>query len=439
MNQRLHSECSLASAARGSSPRLGGLCLSLLISVSSCGSTDAEGVGASAGAAGTTVMVAGTAGIAANAGAGASDGRGGGGNGQGGGSGNSSNAGGGSAGSAASGGQTATGECTPPPVGSPLQKLSLTGCMNPTSPTQFAERAVLYEVNSPLWSDSADKQRAFVLPPGKTIHVKDCAASAGECLDSADTGKWVFPVGTVMLKNFSFNNKVVETRLFVRNDEETWIGYSYQWDVAQTEATIVADDGLRTMFDTGTGMVPWTYPSRHECMKCHNSAGGFTLGPETRQMNRIVGGTNQIDAIKSKNLFDTPPASPYQAALVPPLDNAPADSAALDKQARSYLHGNCAYCHRPDNFDLGMVNIDLRLDKTLKETKACNAMPVKGDQGAPNATVLSPGSPATSVLWLRMNTLDDQGRMPQIGTYKIHTDAVKLIGDWITGLESCPP
>ncbi len=129
------------------------------------------------------------------------------------------------------------------------------------------------------------------------------------------------------------------------------------------------------MVDSGSGMVSWTYPNRTDCMKCHNSAGGFTLGPETRQLNRTVGTSNQIDAFKAKNLFDTPPTAPYQAALVTPLSGAPANDAALDKQTRSYMHANCAFCHRPDDLDLGMVNIDLRLDKTLKQTNCATQTP----------------------------------------------------------------
>ena len=312
--------------------------------------------------------------------------------------------------------------------------------MSPTDKTKFATRVIPYEVNSPLWSDSADKQRGMVIPVGQTVHIKDCAVASADCTQGpADTGKWVFPVGTVMLKNFLFDNKLVETRLFVRHDEQTWVGYSYQWDEAQTDATIVPDGRRAVMFNTGTRTVPWNYPSRTDCMKCHNPAGGSTIGPETRQMNRMVGGTNQIDTLKALNLFDKAPTAPYQAALVTPLAaGTPADNAALDKEARSYMHANCAFCHRPDDIDLGLVNIDLRLDIALKDTKLCNADPVKGDQGVPTAKLLTAGQPAQSIAWLRMNAQPDMGRMPQIGTYQVHTAAVKLIGDWITSLKTCP-
>jgi len=436
MNHPLRGERALASFALG---------VALSISVA-CGANDPGANGsagaAAAGAAGSSAL-AGTAGVSSGGPGGSSSAGSSGAGTHAGGGGTSGTSGtansGGSAGSGGSGGPSTPGDCTPPvDVDAPLEKLSQTGCMSPTDTKKFADRVVPYEVNSPLWSDSADKQRGFVLPPGKTIHVKDCTATPTECLDSADTGKWVFPVGTVMLKNFLFNDKLVETRLFVRHDEQTWVGYSYQWDETQTDATVIPDQRRRVMFDTGAGMVSWTYPNRTDCMKCHNAAGGGTLGPETRQLNRMVGNANQIDLFDAKNLFDKPPTKPYQEALVTPLVTAPADDAAVEKQARSYMHANCAFCHRPDDGDLGMVNIDLRLDRTLKQTNLCNADPVKGDQGVPTAKLLTPGDPSQSITWLRVNAAEDEGRMPQIGTYQVHTAGVKLLGDWITSIKTCP-
>src|SRR6185369_5513491 len=178
MNQ-LRSECSLASLA---------LCVGLFVSVSSCGSNDAPGAssGGSAGASAAGAGAAGTGGVSSAGMSGSSTGGASGGNTGGGGA--SSNGGAsGSGGSAGSGGQAGPGECTPPvDVDAPVEKLSLTGCMNPSDPTKFADRVIPYEVNSPLWSDSADKQRGFVMPAGKTIHIKDCAVTPAECLDSAD-------------------------------------------------------------------------------------------------------------------------------------------------------------------------------------------------------------------------------------------------------------
>ena len=78
------------------------------------------------------------------------------------------------------------------------------------------------------------------------------------------------------------------------------------------------------------------------------------------------------------------------------------------------------------------------LPRRLTSSNLCNADPVKGDQGVPTAKLLTPTNPAQSINWLRVNAPEDQGRMPQIGTYVIDTPAVKLIGDWITSIKTCP-
>ena len=58
--------------------------------------------------------------------------------------------------------------CAPPADPTqPHPTLAATGCMDTLAITRFASGAYGYEINSPLWSDLADKERAFVLPPGR--------------------------------------------------------------------------------------------------------------------------------------------------------------------------------------------------------------------------------------------------------------------------------
>jgi uncharacterized repeat protein (TIGR03806 family) len=333
--------------------------------------------------------------------------------------------------------------CTPPmDVFSPIETLSATGCVDPSDPRKPISSAVSYEVNSPLWSDSADKERAFVLPPGGAIHVRDCVANPSDCPGGiADDGRWDFPVGTVMIKIFMFDSKLVETRLFMHVDSDDWVGYSYEWDEAQTDAKIVSSDRVAVMFNTGTRSVAWHYPSQDDCLNCHNRAAGSTLGPETAQMNRVVGSVNQIDEFASLGLFENAPAKPYKQALVTPyagqLGSPPPDATA-EQKARSYLHANCAFCHRPDG---NFANFDLRYDTTLKNMDICNVGVEKGAiPSAPGKTkIMVPGDDMASVMWLRMNASDeDNGRMPQIASYVVDTDAVTVVGDWINSVSNCP-
>jgi hypothetical protein len=314
--------------------------------------------------------------------------------------------------------------------------------MDDVDVTHFASSAWGYEINSPLWSDVADKDRAFVLPPGGKIKVLTCATQPNGCLDAADDGKWVLPAGTTLLKNFGFDGKVVETRLLVALPNDTWVGYTYQWNEAQTGATLVASTGASVTFNTGARTVDWTYPSRRDCTECHTRSAGWSLGPETAQMNRVpvtagLGTQNQIDRFAAAGLFATAPAAPYKAALVMPYKGqlgSPPSSATVAERARSYLHANCAFCHRPDG---EFKTIDLRYDVTFKNTSLCNTIPAKGTQNVDGATNLTPGDPERSVIWLRMNTLE-LGRMPPLASYVLDHDAIALVGDWIEGIAACP-
>jgi cytochrome c551/c552 len=361
------------------------------------------------------------------------------------------------------------------PVGTalPICKLSATGCMDATDGTRFTAGAVPYEVNSPLWSDNAAKTRAFVLPAGGTIHVKNCQPDAGdaalaECVapnglpnGPADTGRWVFPVGTVMIKNFLFDGKLVETRLLMRVDADTavliqngtdWVGYNYAWNEAQTEATIVPNTRTAVAFNTGKHTVPWHYPNFLDCVGCHNAAVG-TLGPETAQMNRTVNGTNQIDSFVAMGLFDeTAPTKPYTAALVEPYANAalglqgPPAGATVEQEARSYLSANCGFCHRPDVNDQGF---DLRNSLSLFDTNICNLKQQNGIPGITDQTFveLEPGHHEVSAAWIRMNLaipdsdpdgMSDVGRMPTVSSFVVDPQATALVGSWIDSLTSCP-
>jgi hypothetical protein len=422
-------------------------------------------------------------------------------------------AGSGAAGSGTDGGGTAgsgafacptlpvPGTCAPPTdIRCPYQKLSQTGCIDanafsdPKIPIKMASVVVPYEVNSPLWSDGALKTRGMRLPTGGKIHVKDCTKNPTECqvLDpntlkccapTADDGKWVFPVGTVMVKNFMFPDtsrpsgyKLVETRLFIRLDHVVqiagvnteWVGYGYQWDDTQTDATIVgtlvdgSDTGVSAMFQvTPPGAtqktITWNYPSRHDCITCHapitpktTPTSGYTLGPETVQMNRVVAGDtmNQIDKFAGMGMFETAPGTPYKAALVTPYPVQNPGQSGLtpatgttDERARSYLHANCSFCHRPDGKWDGF---DVRFDVPFASTQLCGGTPGKGDQGVTGALLFTPKDPSTSVIYLRMTApasteaSGNTGRMPAIGSAVVDPQGTQLISDWIKSISTCP-
>ncbi|MEL7447998.1 MAG: PQQ-dependent sugar dehydrogenase, partial [Pseudomonadota bacterium] len=212
--------------------------------------------------------------------------------------------------------------------------LSETGCVDPGDVTQPAAGLIPYDVNAALWSDGADKRRWLAIPDGTTIDL------------DAD-GDFDFPIGTVLVKEFSFSGTPVETRLLMRHDDGLWGGYSYKWNEDLSDAALLPA-GEASVVDGG---VTWQYPSRAQCMQCHTQAAGFALGPEIAQLNRNFtypesGITaNQLETLEHIGMLTTPlPAATEDLHALAAVDDA---SFPVERRARGYLHANCAGCHRP--------------------------------------------------------------------------------------------
>ena len=244
--------------------------------------------------------------------------------------------GGGSGGSAATGCVvSATDEDQP-------MMLSQTGCINMADPAKPAAGLIPYAVRSALWSDGATKERFLRVPDGMKIHVLDCALEPMLCTDPGmggngeDDGHWDMPVGTVLVKNFSIEGKHVETRLLMHRSSINWKGFSYEWNDAQTDATLLPDntDGKDKPVGTAQPQQVWHYPSRTQCLTCHTKYAGRSLGPSTQQLNSDFayadGMMNQVEKFKALGLFDAPPKD---AAGYPD----PKGTDPLDARARSYI------------------------------------------------------------------------------------------------------
>ena len=299
--------------------------------------------------------------------------------------------------------------------------LTDTGCFADVPSASLADGILRYEVNSPLWSDGASKERALVLPPGGTIGY-------------TASGAWELPEGTILIKTFSIAKRL-ETRFLVRNGGE-WRGATYRWNDAQDEAHLLAGAATEDL-----GAQEWSYPSRGDCTGCHTKAAGGVLGLSTGQMNTshdVLGtGTeySQVGLLAALDYFDAPPPAPEDQL---PAFADPADaSASLQDRARAYLHANCAHCHVPGG--LANATIDLRFDTPLAATGACGAPAQQGDLGVPGAQIIAPGQPTKSTLLLRMKTLDGSVRMPPLASSVVDTQGVALIEAWIASLPGCTP
>jgi len=298
--------------------------------------------------------------------------------------------------------------------------LADTGCVDRANPAEPAAGMIPYGVNAPLWSDGADKVRYLALSANTSVTV------------DPDSGHWDLPPGTVLLKRFQVQDKLVETRLLMRHPDGVWAGYTYRWNDAGTVATRVTGGGT-----TELAGQTWSLPSEGQCMRCHTAAAGFSLGLTTAQLNgdfRTESGVtaNQLTTLEQRGVLAEPLGA--EPGLLPKLPSPADQSAPAAERARAYLDSNCSQCHQPGGpTPSGM---DLRYTTPLTQAGICNVAPAAGSLGISNARLVAPGSAAGSVLLARM-TRRDSFQMPPLGTNVVDAEGAALVGAWINGLASC--
>jgi uncharacterized repeat protein (TIGR03806 family) len=300
-------------------------------------------------------------------------------------------------------------------------QLSATGCVNPSNPAQPASGLIPYAPNAPFWSDGAVKERWIGLPDGQNISV-------------GTDGDWDFPNGTVLMKNFRLDDRLIETRLFMRHPDGVWAGYTYEWNAQGNDARLVRGGKQATI-----GGQTWIYPSEAQCLACHTQAAGDSLGLETRQLAFNIAypqtgrDAHQLVTLNAINTL-TPPIDDPANAL--PYPNPTGTAGTLAERARAYLHTNCSQCHRPDGPTPS--DMDLRYSTPLANTNACDAVPEHGNLDIADARLIAPGAPERSVMPARMNLRGNVNAMPPVGLgARVDTDGVKLIRDWIDSLAAC--
>lgn len=296
-----------------------------------------------------------------------------------------------------------------------------TGYVLPESPWQPVSCFIPYDINAPFWSDGAEKERWFAIPDGTQIRIES-------------DGNWIFPVGSVLIKQFSLGNQIIETRLLIRHSDGRWLGYTYEWNDTQTDATLVSGR-LTEQVENQT----WIYPSGSECLKCHTTAAGRSLGLETGQMNRsftypsTARTANQLTTLESVGML-APSLPDIPANLIAYPD--PEDKTQpLESRAKSYLHTNCAQCHRPGGPTPSTM--DLQYSVSLAQMNICNEVPIGTDLGITDARLIYPGHPDKSLIPLRMQRRDIQG-MPPLASSVMDSTGTELIDSWISEISTCP-
>lgn len=298
----------------------------------------------------------------------------------------------------------------------PLQ-LSDTGCVNASNPQQPASGLIPYAPSAPFFSDGAVKTRWLALPDGQRITI-------------GGDNDFTFPNGSVLMKNFSLGGQLIETRLFMRHTDGNWAGYTYEWNAGRTEATRVQGGKTVTI-----GGQTWDFPSESQCLQCHSSAAGRSLGLEIGTLNSDFGyptgrTANQLTTL---NFIDTLTPALTQPPSALPVIPDPAGTAPLGQRARAWLHSNCAYCHRPGGPT--PVSLDLRYTTALPNTQSCDVVPVNS-LGIANARIIAAGDAARSTLVARVNRTGTDA-MPPLSRHTIDTAGVTLLTNWVNGVPNC--
>lgn len=319
------------------------------------------------------------------------------------------------------------------------RRLSETGLYVTLSPLRPATGVAQYTVAAEPWSDHASSERWIGVPDGATI--------------ATDGREWRFPTNTVMVKTLSLE-KVAgdpQTRQYIETqtlhyDGHEWRPYTYAWNDEQTDAELVEVTGRDRLVEIRDPTAPngmrhqlWRYASRAECQRCHNPWSGPLLGfrPENLVVHhgkQAANNTNTDDvssaigASEMESLFHPHPPELSTDRLVNPHDS----EASLEARARSYLHINCAHCHRANAG--GAVLSQMQRDLPLHEAALIAARPSQGDFGIRGAEVIAAGDPTRSVLWYRMAKLGG-GRMPHIGSSEVDRNGLRLMHRWIEQLD----
>ena len=298
------------------------------------------------------------------------------------------------------------------------------------------EGVVPYRLNTPLFSDYAEKLRFVKLPAGQAARY-----NATEVID--------FPVGTTIIKTFYFpvdfrdakkGRRLMETRLLVR-ETAGWKGLEYVWNDDQTDAVLaVAGDRKTVNYVDAEGRKQeqeYVMPNLNQCKSCHNRNEAMTpIGPSARQLNGLLnygqGAENQLVAWQKKGLLTNLPdlASVSKA----PVWNDPA-TGSLNDRARIWLDINCAHCHRPEG-PASTSGLNLSVHEKSPAAWGVQKTPVAAGRGSGNRRYdIVPGHPDQSILLYRLESTDPGVMMPEVSRKVTHREGVALIREWIASLK----
>lgn len=327
------------------------------------------------------------------------------------------------------------------------RKLSETGLFASLKPLAPASGVEPYAPAAPMWNDGAVAQHHLAIPGDGVIATTNARKVISGFM-------WHFPTDTVLARTLTLEMKRgdpasarrIETQL-MHFDGQGWNPYTYRWSPAQTDAALVPSEGASDLFNVTDATAPggrrelaWRFHSRAECLRCHNAWASETVGFNWLQLGaanyapakgQTTNAPSELRRLEERGLMQVSGLPRNLARLVNPHDT----TQPLEARARSWLHANCAACHR--NGAGGAVPSHLNIDKKLDACRVVNAKPTRGDFGLTDARIIASGRPDNSALLWRIAT-EGAGHMPIIGSRTVDETGVKLVWDWVDTLKIDP-
>lgn len=306
----------------------------------------------------------------------------------------------------------------------------------------FADKTVAPDVRTytpgvEFWSDGAEKQRWVYLPPGTKI-------------DISDWDEWVYPRGTKLWKEFTVGGKRIETRLFTKLDDDSWVHTSYRWNADETAA--VRKDGGEVISGIGPDGGPYEVPSTGQCDQCHQGRKDQVLGFDAVSLGLATATGETLAKLAADGLLSAPP--PATTLAFPGADVA---SAAI-----GWVHQNCGSCHNANaGASAGFKSHYLVRASDLAPADGGAPAPVEAldlwtqaycvdafredPEGGPYKYIRG-GSPDRSLMSILAGSRVPAGELPTAGVQMppivsraVDHAGVELFNEWIATLPPCPP
>lgn len=315
--------------------------------------------------------------------------------------------------------------------------LSATGVFADVAALAPAPGLLAYDVQSPLWSDGASKQRWISLPPDTHIGF-------------SENEPWVFPPGTVFVKHFSMlmderdpsSVRRLETRVLVAQRDGRYYGASYKWNTEQTDAAALLESETELLevvaSDGSLRQQSYFYPGPRDCTTCHNPDAQYVLGVRTAQLNGdalfestgIV--ANQLYTWSEIGMFDRRLAA-EDIVRYPKLAALADETRSEAERISSYWDSNCSMCH--GRMDGIRAEWDARFEVAMARKNVILAASVNSE----GAFIVVPGDPDASILLQRDSTTDPELRMPPLARNRTDEAYIELLRRWIRSLDGASP